>query len=261
MRRDPDSCERMDIFYFRLWGDVGKVEERCFLKCPHSGGDTPGEIGRGANDGWAEGCRNSRRHHSATAVISSISILEKYFQLVASLLAIGLSSAIIINASSARRFAPHRLQPVLRGNKRLKRKPRKITISVPEPIPTPPQAPSILRCVKIRVDGLQRVVKVHFYPPFNDLFKKPQSEQKVKDKTLIMDYLKTVMNLDDIQYIPSGVASTTSNPWSDKAPKKGGDIGSYSQDAISICSICHECETDHSKCIKAHMMAKHGLME
>mmetsp|Transcript_17225 Transcript_17225/g.35477 ORF Transcript_17225/g.35477 Transcript_17225/m.35477 type:complete len:584 (+) Transcript_17225:142-1893(+) len=152
-------------------------------------------------------------------------------------------------------------QPVYKGNKRKKRKPRTISITVPTPIPLPPQAPSILRCIKIRVDGAQRIVKAHFYPPFNDLFKNPQSEQKIKDKTLILDYLKSVMSLDDVQYIPTGVASSTTNPWSEQAPKQGGAVGAYSKNIVSICSICHGCESDHSKCVRNHMLARATLSE
>lgn len=40
--------------------------------------------------------------------------------------------------------------------KKKRRKKRKITLSVPDTIPTPPSAPSILRCIKVRVDGLSR---------------------------------------------------------------------------------------------------------
>jgi len=64
-------------------------------------------------EGWAEGWSEATatmifRHHSARAVISSISLRENNLQLVASLLAVGLSSAITNNASSVRRFAPYR---------------------------------------------------------------------------------------------------------------------------------------------------------
>ena len=158
---------------------------------------------------------------------------------------------------SAPRFA--RRVSLRSSSQRLKRKPRTISISVPTPIPLPPQAPSILRCLKVRVDGVQRIVKAHFYPPFKDLFKNPQSEQKVKDKTLILDYLKAVMSLEDVEYVPTGVASTTTNPWSSEAPKQGGAVGPYSQNIVAICSVCHGCETDHSQCVRNQQMAIHGM--
>ena len=137
--------------------------------------------------------------------------------------------------------------------KRRRRKPRRISLSVPDPIPLPPQAPSILRCVKFKVDGVDRTVKAHFLPPFASLFKAPQSEQKVKDKGLVLDYIRSVMRMEDVSYIPSGVASFTLNPWSNEPPKRGAkvpdDVG------IHVCSICGRGrETDHTKCLKSFVM-------
>ena len=59
---------------------------------------------------WSEATATTIfRHHSATAIISSISLQENNLQLVASLLAVGLSSAITNNASFAPRPAPRRI--------------------------------------------------------------------------------------------------------------------------------------------------------
>ncbi|GMH67103.1 hypothetical protein TrLO_g1847 [Triparma laevis f. longispina] len=142
--------------------------------------------------------------------------------------------------------------------KKKRRKKRKITLSVPDTIPTPPSAPSILRCIKVRVDGLSRVVKAHFYPPFNDLFKAPQSEQKIKDKGLILDYIAAVRSMEDVTWLPSGVAQVTSNPWNEKRVK-GKDLKKYEKEAIQVCSICNGCAADHSICIRNFNLAKHGM--
>ncbi|GMH70432.1 hypothetical protein TL16_g05404 [Triparma laevis f. inornata] len=142
--------------------------------------------------------------------------------------------------------------------KKKRRKKRKITLSVPDTIPTPPSAPSILRCIKVRVDGLSRVVKANFYPPFNDLFKAPQSEQKIKDKGLILDYIAAVRSMEDVTWLPSGVAQVTSNPWNEKRVK-GKDLKKYEKEAIQVCSICNGCAADHSICIRNFNLAKHGM--
>jgi len=60
-------------------------------------------------EGWSEATATAiLRHHSATAVISSISFRENNLQLVASLLAVGLTNAITKKILIVSFFAPHR---------------------------------------------------------------------------------------------------------------------------------------------------------
>ena len=85
------------------------------------------------------------------------------------------------------------------------------------------------------------------------MFKPPQSDQKVKDKGIILEYIAAVKDIDGVTWMPSGVAQVTANPWSDDLGKGKG------RGAIQVCSICNGCETDHSICIRNYNMAKHGM--
>ena len=157
------------------------------------------------------------------------------------------------------------LPPLKPTSQKKRRKKRKILLTVPEQIPTPPTAPSIMRCVTFKVDALTRIVKAHFYPPFNDLFKAPQSDQKIKDKALILEYVRSVMGTEDVTWIPSGVAQVTSNPWSnDRGVQVGSKKAADNNDAklsIGVCSICNGHEKDHSNCIRSFSLARHGMAE
>lgn len=146
--------------------------------------------------------------------------------------------------------------PIGKNGKPRKRKPRAILMVQAPPIPTPPVAPTINKCVVFKVDSCQRFVKAHFLPPFKDLLKKNLTPQQAKDKEMVFEYIKTVRELAGVSYFPSGVAMEKVNPWEGGLDKAG---------ETTVCSICNGAldgsgDKDHEECIRSHKMAEAGMI-
>jgi hypothetical protein len=159
------------------------------------------------------------------------------------------------------KFKPESLDATLpvkldKNGKPRKRKPRAIKLSLATPIPTPPSAPSINKCVIFKVDSCLREVKACFLPGFKELRKSGLAPGKEKDLATIVDYINSVSALEGVNYFPSGVTLEKVNPWEGDlaAVSKLGGVGS-----IGVCSICSGMESNHEDCIKNFGIAAVGM--
>jgi hypothetical protein len=89
--------------------------------------------------------------------------------------------------------------------------------------------------VNFKVDGVCRSVRTHFLPAFGSLFKAPVSEQNVKDRTAVLEYIEVIKKFQ------KGILSL--------------------QERSKICTICCGLESDHSNCLRSFAMAKASIGE
>jgi len=118
----------------------------------------------------------------------------------------------------------------------------------------------VLRCVNFKVDGVCRSVRTHFLPAFGSLFKAPVSEQNVKDRTAVLEYIEVIKKIEDVVYFPSGSSILHTNPLQTKPKKFQKGILSL-QERSKICTICCGLESDHSNCLRSFAMAKASIGE